>query len=237
MLKNRVHILTHLGILSLIVAVLTLIGLPKAALAADDGRIDVIPWVNGWGAVAVYCIDQTGHSARSYSGGEIRVLNSDGQQLLAANEAALNAAQNTANTSNHNVLIASSTVYRLWAVPNSYFTLSTIPDNEGKTFLGTWQGCTPNSGGTTTQLCSTSSSQGTADVTFQNNTSGTVNLFWVDYASEGCGEVLYCTLNAGESCDIFTYVTHPWRFRDANTGALLKQLVITTTGTYTVTVP
>lgn len=55
-------------------------------------------------------------------------------------------------------------------------------------------------------------------VTFTNNSSSTVNIYWISY---DCGEVLYNTLEPGSSYVQGTYATHPWVVRDAATGAIL----------------
>jgi hypothetical protein len=108
----------------------------------DDGRINLIPWVNGHGAVAVYCIDKNG-STRSFTGGGIKVLNSSGQRLLFAAENLIIAAQVQADQTRRAVLILTQGIYSLAALPNGYFQLSSAPDNEGKTSIGKWYGCTP----------------------------------------------------------------------------------------------
>jgi hypothetical protein len=110
--------------------------------SAADGRINLIPWVNGHGAVAVYCIDKNG-GTRSFTGGGIKVLNSSGQQLLFAAEKLIIAAQVQADKTHSAVLILVQGMYSLSALPNGYFQLNSVPDKEGKTSIGKWYGCTP----------------------------------------------------------------------------------------------
>lgn len=61
-----------------------------------------------------------------------------------------------------------------------------------------------------------------------------VQIFWVDYQ---CRESLYRVLAPGETHVQTTYVSHPWRVRDAVTGALYKEVVPTTTAPPEVVVP
>jgi hypothetical protein len=110
--------------------------------SADDGRINLIPWVNGHGAVAVYCIDKNGNT-RSFTGGGIRVLNGSGQRLLFAAEQLIIAAQVQADQTRRAVLILAQGIYSLYALPNGYFQLNSAPDKEGKTSIGKWYGCIP----------------------------------------------------------------------------------------------
>lgn len=55
-------------------------------------------------------------------------------------------------------------------------------------------------------------------VTFINNTSETVNVYWLDYQ---CQEILYATLRPGMRLEQSTYVLHPWRVRSASTQTVL----------------
>jgi hypothetical protein len=112
---------------------------PARADTPTDGRINLIPWVNSWGAVAVYCVDQNGGHG-SYTGGRIDVTNADGQVLLRVTEAQINQA---GVNPNHAVVIASGPLYTLSRLPDSAFLLTSKPDAEGKTFIGKWYGCTP----------------------------------------------------------------------------------------------
>ena len=50
-------------------------------------------------------------------------------------------------------------------------------------------------------------------MTFRNQSSGAVSAYWLDYGGK---RVLYRRMNAGDSYDQPTYVTHPWVFVDAN---------------------
>ncbi len=138
------HPFSRKVLIFIIMAVLLLVSrvtVPSPA-SASDGRINLIPWVNGHGAVAVYCVNQNGGTS-SFAGGGIKVLNGSGQQLLFAAEAQIIAAQERADKTGGAVLILTQGIYSLYALPNGYFLLNSTPDNEGKTFLGKWQGCTP----------------------------------------------------------------------------------------------
>jgi len=70
----------------------------------------------------------------------------------------------------------------------------------------------------------TCSTQGTtaASLTIQNNCSGlTLEVFWVNYQ---CGEISYGTIAPGQKFQSNSYVTHPWRLRDASTHILLREI-------------
>lgn len=74
-----------------------------------------------------------------------------------------------------------------------------------------------------------------AQITFINNCTVSVKQEWVDYA---CAEMEYATIAPGQSWVQPTYVTHPWRIRDAATNRLLKEVPAPTNGTpYSVSVP
>ena len=75
-----------------------------------------------------------------------------------------------------------------------------------------------------------------AGITFANDcTTLSVKTYWVDYQ---CTEKYYQTLKPGDSYLQQTYVTHPWRIRDAASGKLLKDVPPPTSSQpYTVTVP
>jgi hypothetical protein len=65
--------------------------------------------------------------------------------------------------------------------------------------------------------------------TFVNNTTATLQLYWVDY---GCVEQLYATIPAGQSfVQQVTYTGHIWRMRDAN-GAYLQDVTVVPNQTY-----
>jgi hypothetical protein len=56
-----------------------------------------------------------------------------------------------------------------------------------------------------------------------HNTCGalTIEMFWVDYK---CGEVSYGTIAPGQTFDNNSWVSHPWRLRNATTHALLREI-------------
>jgi hypothetical protein len=112
---------------------------PARADVPTDGRINLIPWVNSWGAVAVYCVDQNGGHG-SYTGGRIEVRSATGQILLTVTEAQINQA---GVNPQHAVVIFAGSLYTLSRLPDTAFQLTSNPDNEGKTFVGKWYDCTP----------------------------------------------------------------------------------------------
>ncbi len=201
-----------LVVLGAAVMILTLIeGLQVQAGQADDGRINKLPWVNSWGAVAVYCVDASGGLGNNLPGGGVVVLNQNGQRVLVVQRAQIstclsrekavtqlttacrdqirargaldfacreqiNAAglQNLSNLQlailNNGVCIlthnppvipgvptptrtprppagatpsgpALTSIYNLYVFTDGSMQLNSLPDNEGKTFVGRWQGC------------------------------------------------------------------------------------------------
>ncbi len=85
-----------------------------------------------------------------------------------------------------------------------------------------------------TSVCSQNSGQA-VNLPFRNAfTDRSVRLFWVDY---GCNEVAYDVLEPGQARVQRTFVSHPWRVRDAATNALYKEYVPTTTAPPEVVVP
>ena len=115
---------------------------PAKAQDPTDGRINRVPWVNGHGAVAVYCVDANGGNG-SFTGGGIKVLTGDGQQVIFAPEAQIKAAMQAADQLNKPVLILSGGLYSLYALPKGWFQINSTPDGEGKVLLGMWYGCIP----------------------------------------------------------------------------------------------
>ena len=133
--------------LVIVVIGLMLMGLgaavPAHASDVTDGRINGLPWVNSFGAVAVYCVDQFDKPGGSFTGGGIKILNQLGQKVFFAKEAIINPARVKANQENHPVFIFRQNVYILTALPGGWFLLTSKPDSEGKTFIGTWKDCIP----------------------------------------------------------------------------------------------
>lgn len=72
-----------------------------------------------------------------------------------------------------------------------------------------------------TSQCSKEGSR-QASITFVNNTNRQVDIYWVNYQ---CEEVKYNTLRPGQSYRQRTYVTHPWRVRDSQTGTIVGEIV------------
>jgi hypothetical protein len=71
-------------------------------------------------------------------------------------------------------------------------------------------------------VCRTSANT-SVNVSFANNTTGAVDIYWVDY---NCQERFYKTLAAGAAYTQQTYLTHVWRVKKQSNGAVLKQVVI-----------
>jgi hypothetical protein len=91
--------------------------------------------------VAVYCVDQFDMPASSFTGGGIKILTSTGQRIFFAREGIINPARIRANETGQWVRILTQGDYTLYALPGGYFWLVSAPDNEGKTFIGTWKDC------------------------------------------------------------------------------------------------
>jgi M6 family metalloprotease-like protein/CSLREA domain-containing protein len=80
------------------------------------------------------------------------------------------------------------------------------------------------------QLCSTGGGS-SASVQFVNNSSVAVNVYWVNFS---CQEVLYRTLQPGASYTQGTFVNHPWRVRNVQTGAVMGEFNTSGNMTYTI---
>src|SRR4051812_30408854 len=106
-----------------------------AAPSAADGRINMIPWVNSWGAIAVYCVNQFDQPGDNFTGGGIKILTEIGQKVFFAKEGIVTPARNKANQLNTEVFIWHQGHYYLFAQPGGYFRLASDPDNQGKTFI------------------------------------------------------------------------------------------------------
>jgi len=129
-------------IISFVILSLTALAiLPASAQEPDDGRINKVPWVNSYGAIAVYCVDRLGKPGISFAGGGVKILNSAGRQVFFAPEATINGAIARANARNVPVVVRVQSVYTLTALPGNYLKLTSRPDAEGKTFLGQWKDC------------------------------------------------------------------------------------------------
>ena len=78
--------------------------------------------------------------------GRARLGNSEtttGQRLFFAPELQIISARIEAKASHSPVLILKGQIYALYAMPDGYFQLNSLPDAEGKVFLGTWKDCIP----------------------------------------------------------------------------------------------
>jgi len=65
-------------------------------------------------------------------------------------------------------------------------------------------------------------SRNSVEYRFVNQTGRTLKVFWIDYGGK---EIYSTTLQAGRTWAVATYVTHPWRFRDAQTGRVAFTVV------------
>lgn len=129
-------------LLTLILAVGAGIVSPQPA-QAGDGRINEMPWVNGWGGVAVYCYTATEAIGNYTNGGSIAVRDQNGQIVLRLRDTVIVPKRDESDKTGQMLLIGRSDRYLLYSEANGYFSLYSLPDNEGKTFIGRWYGCTP----------------------------------------------------------------------------------------------
>jgi hypothetical protein len=110
---------------------------------AQDGRINQQVWVNGWGAVAMYCHGANDQPSGSYANGWIVGLDENGQEIVRVDAVTITAGHIEADETGLAVLIFSGDIYQLYALPDGFFALYTIPDAEGKSFIARWKGCDP----------------------------------------------------------------------------------------------
>jgi hypothetical protein len=198
--------------MGVVVITLTLIvGIQVQADEEDDGRINKLPWVNSWGAVAVYCVDASGGPGPYLPGGGVVVLNATGQTALVIQRSQITTclsqlkavsqltsacrdqirargsldtacrkqikAQQLQGLSSTDLAILNNGVcilrhsppvvpgaptptrtprprpgatpgwqvlteiYNLYVFTDGSYQLNSLPDNEGKTFIGHWRGC------------------------------------------------------------------------------------------------
>ncbi len=62
-------------------------------------------------------------------------------------------------------------------------------------------------------------------ITFANEGSDRLAIYWLKYNGE---EKFYRELLSGESYQQRTFITHPWRVRDAVTGRSVQAVTVTT---------
>jgi hypothetical protein len=181
-----------------------LMSAPAWADLPTDGRVNLLPWVNSWGAVAVYCVPASGGPGNNLPGGGVVVLNQNGLRIMVVqqqhvntcltqlqgmngisatcraqikanrvdgacaqefrNAGLLNVNRATVNFLNNGICILRNnpptvpgrrtvtprptvngvdltSVYYLIVFPNGAMQINSLPDAEGKTFVGKWQGC------------------------------------------------------------------------------------------------
>ena len=184
-----------------------LISGPARAELPTDGRVNLLPWVNSWGAVAVYCVPPSGGPGNNLPGGGVVALNQSGQRVMVVQQQNINTCRtqlqaitqlsaacrdqiramrgvsfacaqeiravglpNLSRTTlailNNGVCILRhnpptlrgtrtprptarppgsgpelTSIYSLYVFPSGAMQLNSLPDAEGKTFVGKWQGC------------------------------------------------------------------------------------------------
>jgi len=112
---------------------------PQSPLATD-GRINQIAHLGG---AVLYCVDQNFNPANRYDEGGIRLLDSDGQQLLFVPAAEIAAAG--ASPSENTVLGVGESAFgpvTLYRLTSGEFHLSGF-DEHGKLYAFLWEGCGP----------------------------------------------------------------------------------------------
>lgn len=122
---------------TLVSLVLTLVAIPVFAQApSEDGRINAVAHLGG---SAVYCVDADNTAATSYADGGIQVLSQDGQELLFAPAAAIDA---LGETLTQNTLVVESEGLWLYRLVEGGFQLNGY-DEHGKLFEFAFAGCDP----------------------------------------------------------------------------------------------
>jgi len=116
---------------------------PTTSALADDGRINKGTWANSFGSVAVYCLNSRFTVGNYSPGGRIRVLNQAGQIVLDLTDIVITPKRDESDKTGKTLLIGSSQLYKLYSEAKGYFSLYSVPDKEGKTFIGRWYGCDP----------------------------------------------------------------------------------------------
>jgi hypothetical protein len=107
---------------------------------ASDGRINQIAHLGG---AALYCVDQNFNPANRFDDGGIRLLDSDGQELLFVPAADIDAVG--AAPSENTVLGVGESAFgpvTLYRLTSGEFHLSGF-DEHGKLYAFVWQGCGP----------------------------------------------------------------------------------------------
>ncbi len=67
-----------------------LMSAPARADLPNDGRVNLLPWVNSWGAVAVYCVPPSGGPDNNLPGGGVVVLNQSGRRVMVVQQQNIN---------------------------------------------------------------------------------------------------------------------------------------------------
>jgi hypothetical protein len=87
----------RVALLIVVVSAFVFVLLTTAPARADlptDGRVNLLPWVNSWGAVAVYCVPASGGPGNNLPGGGVVVLNQNGQRVMAVQQQNINNCRN-----------------------------------------------------------------------------------------------------------------------------------------------
>ncbi len=169
---------------------------PTTSALADDGRINKGTWANSFGSVAVYCLN-SGFTVGNYNpGGRIRVLNQAGQTVLDLTADLIIPKRDESDKTGKTLLIGSSKLYKLYSEAKGYFSLYSVPDKEGKTFLGRWYGCDPVGipAGPTCKITFSRFGRGSAEIDLQGSgcTCPDAPDGFVFDGSETDGDELFC---------------------------------------------
>src|SRR5205823_161981 len=78
-----------------------LMTVPAKADLPTDGRVNLLPWVNSWGAVAVYCVPPSGGPGNNLPGGGVVVLSQVGQRVMVVQQQNINTCQTQLQSINH----------------------------------------------------------------------------------------------------------------------------------------
>ena len=128
--------------------VLGLCAIPAFAQAPDeDGRINAVAHLGG---AAVYCVDADLLAASTYTDGGIQVLSQDGQELLFAPAADIDA---FGEEITENTLVATADSLWLYRLAGGGFQLNGY-DEHGKLFEFAFAGCEPVGPALTTEEAS-----------------------------------------------------------------------------------
>ena len=157
MVTNKGFAVRWIAAFSLLALAALSLAVPLTARAdgpGTDGSLGT--WYNGTGAATVYCVDNADKPSATFSNGGIEVLNARGERVFFADAAELmgagtdlsaaaaagtgtaqdNVTANSVTVPQSGMLVAENDIYQLYRTPDGNFQLNSIPDSEGKTFVG-----------------------------------------------------------------------------------------------------